>query len=75
MRLEICNGVLSYMETGYGWVVEVFLNLYNLYEKKGVMVAYLWDSSMGEGAWNLTFYRPLNDWDLDEAQNLLCFLN
>ena len=29
----------------------------------------------GEGAWIPSFVRPLNDWEIDEAQNFLCLLS
>lgn len=50
-----------------------FLDLYNLTERKGVMVADMWDRSTREGAWKLSFHKPLNDWELDEDQIFLSF--
>ena len=35
------------------------------------MIREVWESSRGEGGWNLRFFRPFNDWVLDEAQRLI----
>ena len=31
----------------------------------------MWESLRGEGGWNLRFFRPFNDWELDETQRLI----
>ena len=51
-----------------------FPTLYNLADPKGSRVANVWDNGRGEGAWNPNFIRPLNDWEVDEAQHFLSFL-
>lgn len=42
---------------------------------KGAFVAQVWDVSMGEGVWNLTFVRNKNDWELEGTQNFLGLIN
>ena len=42
---------------------------------KGANVADIWDNSRGEGAWNPTFVRPFNDWEIEEVQNFMCLVN
>ena len=32
-------------------------------------------SGTGLWVWNLNFVRPLNDWEVDDAQRFLCLLN
>ena len=54
---------------------EIFLALYNLAGPKGVSVADVCDNGRGEGAWNLIFIRPMNDWEVDDAQSFLGLLN
>ena len=27
---------------------------------------------MGGGCWNPTFFRPFNDWEMDDVESLLC---
>ena len=31
----------------------------------------MWESSRGAYGWSLRFFRPFNDWELDEAQRLI----
>ena len=35
------------------------------------MVNEVWDSSFGQGGWNLRFSRDFNDWELDLIGDLL----
>ena len=39
------------------------------------MIREVWESSRGEGGWNLRFFWPFNDWELDEAQRLIRSIN
>lgn len=39
------------------------------------MVADVLDTSTGEGAWKPTYCKPLNDWEVEAAQNFLSLLN
>ena len=48
-----------------------FPSLYLLVESKGAMVAEVWDTTRGEGAWHPKFVRPFNDWELDTVQRLI----
>ena len=27
----------------------------------------VWDASSSEGGWNLRFFKPFNDWEMEEA--------
>ena len=54
---------------------EIFLALYNLADPKWVSVADVWDNGRGEGAWNPIFIKPMNDWEVDDAQSFLGLLN
>ena len=38
------------------------------------MVNEMWDPSLGQGGWNLRFYRDFNDWELDLIRGLLNML-
>lgn len=60
---------------GEGTSKEIFSNLYNLAKSKGSFIAEVWDSSTGEGAWNPSFGRNLNGWEIEEAQNFLNIIN
>ena len=51
-----------------------FPTLYNLANLKGARVADVWDNGRGEGAWNPSFIRPLNDLEVDEVQRFLSLL-
>ena len=33
-----------------------------------------WNDVFGEGCWNPVFTRPFNDWEVYEAESLLCWL-
>ena len=48
-----------------------FPSLYLLVESKGAMVAKVWDTIRGEGAWNPKFLKPFNDWEMDTVQHLI----
>ena len=51
-----------------------FPTLYNLVDPKGARVVDVWDYGRGEGAWNPNLIRPINDWEVDEAQHFLSLL-
>ena len=38
-------------------------------------VADFWDNSRGEGAWNPSFVRLLNDWEVEDVQHFFSMLN
>ena len=35
----------------------------------------VWDSSMREGGWDLRFFRPFNDLELEEAQRFISLIS
>ena len=41
---------------------------------KNATVNEMWDPSLGQGGWNLRFYRDFNDWELDLIRGLLNML-
>ena len=49
----------------------LFPTLYAITASKGKMIRKVWESSRGKEVWNLRFFRPFNDWELDEAQRLI----
>ena len=46
---------------------EMFPSLYALAGTKRAMVADVWDTTSGEGTWNLRFARSFNDWEMDKV--------
>ena len=59
---------------GEGALSVWFPTLYNLADPKGARVTDVWNDGMGEGAWNPSFIRPLNNWEVDEVQRFLILL-
>ena len=51
-----------------------FPTLFNLVAHKDAKVAEVWDSSREDGGWFPVFLRPLNDWEMDEVERFLLFL-
>ena len=45
--------------------------LYALVDSKGDMVEEVWDTTRGEGGWNLKFNRSFNDWKLEQTQRFI----
>ena len=43
----------------------IFLQLFALAVHRNATVNEVWDSSLGQGGWNLRFARDSNDWELD----------
>ena len=54
---------------------EMFPILYALANSKGAMVGEVWNSTRGEGCWNLEFIKSFNDWELEETQNFINLIN
>ncbi|RVW75355.1 hypothetical protein CK203_052945 [Vitis vinifera] len=48
--------------------------LFALAVHRNAMVNEVWDSSLGQGGWNLRFSRDFNDWELDLIGDLLKML-
>ena len=42
--------------------------------QKSATVGELWDQNVGQGGWNLRFFRSLNDWELALVDELLQIL-
>ena len=51
-----------------------FPTLFNLVVHKDARVAEVWDSSREDGGWSPVFLRPFNDWEMDEVERFLLFL-
>ena len=54
---------------------KLFPTLYSLANSKGATMEEVWDSSRREVGWNLRFFRPFNDWELEEAQRFINLIN
>ena len=52
----------------------VFPTLFNLVAHKDARVAEVWDSLRDDGGWSPVFQRPFNDWEMDEVEMFLLFL-
>ena len=48
-----------------------FPTLYAMAASKGAKVGEVWDTTRGEGGWNLRFIKPFNDWEMEEIQRLI----
>ena len=48
--------------------------LFNLVAHKDIRVAEVWDSSGEDGGWSPVFLRLFNDWEMDEVERFLLFL-
>ena len=51
-----------------------FPQLYVLAVHRNATVDEVWDSTFGQGGWNLRFIRAFNDWELDLVGDLLTIL-
>ena len=51
-----------------------FPQLYTMAVFRNAMVNEVWDSSLGQGGWNLKLSRDSNDWELDLIEELLLLL-
>ena len=60
---------------GEGPLCEPYPALFALADSKEALVADVWDTSRGKGAWNLSFVRSFNDWELDTVQHFICLIN
>ena len=52
-----------------------FPMLYAMTASKGPKVGEVWDTTRGEGGWNLRFMRPFNDWEMEEMQRLISLIS
>ena len=60
---------------GRNLLCEMFPTLYALADSKGAMVGEVWNSTRGEGDWNLRFIGSFNDWELEESHNFISLIN
>ena len=51
-----------------------FPTLFNLVAHKDTRVVEVWDFSRDDGGWSPVFQRPFNDWEMDEVERFLLFL-
>ncbi|RVW26531.1 hypothetical protein CK203_103819 [Vitis vinifera] len=64
---------------GVGWcgneaLSQTFLQLFALAAQRNASVNEMWDSSLGQGGWNIRLSRNSNDWELDALGELFHML-
>ena len=52
-----------------------FPTLYVVAASKGAIVGEVWETTGGEGGWNLRFIRPFNDWEMEETRRLISLIS
>ncbi|RVX21568.1 hypothetical protein CK203_002086 [Vitis vinifera] len=60
-------------EADWCWESIVF-KLFTLAGHRNAKVSEVWDSSLGQGGWNLRLARDFNDWELEQIGNMLNLL-
>ncbi|RVW78513.1 putative ribonuclease H protein [Vitis vinifera] len=60
-------------EADWCWESIVF-KLFTLAGNRKAKVSEVWDSSLGQGGWNLRLARDFNDWELEQIGNMLNLL-
>ncbi|RVW99250.1 hypothetical protein CK203_030728 [Vitis vinifera] len=70
------NRVLFWMDKWCGneALSQTFPQLFTLAGHKNAKVCEVWDSSLGQGGWNLSLARDLNDWEIDQIGEMLNLL-
>ncbi|RVW59538.1 putative dolichyl pyrophosphate Man9GlcNAc2 alpha-1,3-glucosyltransferase [Vitis vinifera] len=53
---------------------QIFPQLFTLAGHRNAKVSEVWDSSLGQGGWNLRLARDFNDWELEQIGNMLNLL-
>ncbi|RVX05123.1 hypothetical protein CK203_020162 [Vitis vinifera] len=53
---------------------QIFPQLFTLAVHRNAMVNEVWDSSLGQGGWNLRFAKDFNDWELDQIRDMFNLL-
>ena len=53
---------------------QIFPQLFTLASNRNAKVSEVWDSSLGQGGWNLRLARDFNDWELEQIGNMLNLL-
>ena len=56
---------------GSDTLCDLYPTLYALANSKRATVKEVWDTSSREGGWNVRFFRPFNDWEMEEAQRFI----
>ncbi|RVW53118.1 LINE-1 retrotransposable element ORF2 protein [Vitis vinifera] len=54
-------------------LAQSYLQLFTLAGHNNAKVCEVWDSSMGQGGWNLSLARDFNDWEMDQIGDMLNF--
>ncbi|RVW22247.1 LINE-1 reverse transcriptase-like [Vitis vinifera] len=70
------NRVLFWMDKWCGneALSQSFPQLFTLAGHKNAKVCEVWDSSLGQGGWNLSLARDFNDWEIDQIGEMLNLL-
>ncbi|RVW53495.1 Mitochondrial Rho GTPase 1 [Vitis vinifera] len=70
------NRVLFWMDKWCGneALSQTFPQLFTLAGHKNAKVCEVWDSSLGQGGWNLSLARDFNDWEIDQIGEMLNLL-
>ncbi|RVW37986.1 putative ribonuclease H protein [Vitis vinifera] len=55
-------------------LAQTFPQLFELAVQRNASINEMWDSSLGQGGWNIRLSRNLNDWELDALGELLHLL-
>ena len=78
MVFVVGNGsrVLSWKDKWCGSMAlcDAFLNLFVVVAHKDIVIKEMWSPNEGGGCWNPLFFRPFNDWELEEVNNFLTCL-
>ncbi|RVW47373.1 LINE-1 retrotransposable element ORF2 protein [Vitis vinifera] len=53
---------------------QTFPQLFTLAGHRNAKASEVWDSSLGQGGWNLSLVRDFNDWELDQIGDMLNLL-
>ena len=53
---------------------QMFPQLFTLAGNRNAKASEVWDSSLGQGGWNLRLARDFNDWELEQIGNMLNLL-
>ncbi|RVW79938.1 LINE-1 reverse transcriptase-like [Vitis vinifera] len=55
-------------------LAQSYPQLFTLAGQKNAKICEVWDSSMGQGGWNLRLARDLNDWEIEQIGDMLNLL-
>ncbi|RVX17539.1 hypothetical protein CK203_003885 [Vitis vinifera] len=76
---EVCGsfgvGLWKEIMKEVDWCWEsIEFKLFTLAGHRNAKVSEVWDSSLGQGGWNLSLARDFNDWELDQVGDMLNLL-